>query len=214
MTAPRLVSYWAKDLLNRMRPCAIACREGGIPVSEQRSKSESRILFALLAALACAGPAGKEGLPGDAGPQGAPGPQGDAGPPGPPGVQGVIDYSVMTPAELEAGKIAIQLTGVVIPDDGRPVVSMTVSERHGAGVKGLSTALVSWRFALLKLDPAGNGTAAGDANDNWVSYMASNDHSSPSTEEAGTSGLTDHADGTYTYRFTQNVIAGPTGAGT
>jgi len=197
--------YWAKDLLKRMRPCAIAFCEGDFLMLEQRSESESRILFVLLAALACAGPAGKEGLPGDAGPQ---------GPPGPPGVPGVFDYSVMTPAELEAAKIAIQLTGIIIPDDGRPVVSMTVTERHGAGVKGLSTALVSWRFALLKLDPAGNGTAAGDANDNWVSYMASNDQSSASTEEAGTSGLTDHADGTYTYQFTKNVIAGPTGAGT
>jgi len=156
----------------------------------------------LLAAFACAGPAGKEGPPG---PQGPPGPGGDGG-----GTVGVIDYNVMTAQEREDSKMAAQLTSVAIPADGRPVVDLMITERHGAGVKGLSTTVASWRFALLKLTSGVNGSA----NDTWVSYMAANDHSSASTETAGASGLTDHGDGTYTYRFTKVVTAGPGSAGT
>src|SRR3954452_1970307 len=66
----------------------------------------------MAAALACAGPAGKEGPSGDAGPggqQGPPGPSGDAGPGGPPGVNGVIDYATMTPQELEDSKMSVVL---------------------------------------------------------------------------------------------------------
>ena len=175
--------------------------------SESRSR---RVLlaFALLLAVACAGPAGKEGPAGDAGVPGPP------GPPGPPGNTGIVDYAVMTPQELQDSKMAAQVTGFTIPADGRPVANLKVTERHGSGVKGMSAAVVSWRFALLKLDPAGTGTAATYANDNWVSYMAANDHSTSSTETASTSGLTDNGDGTYVYRFIKVVTAGPTGAGT
>jgi hypothetical protein len=170
--------------------------------------------FVLVATLACTGPAGK---PGSEGPQGPPGPSGSPGPSGDAGVagvNGVVDYTVLTPDELAASKLAITLTGFTIPADGRPVANLLATERHGSGVKAMSPSLVSWRFALLKLDPAGSGTAAGRGNDNWVSYMAANDHSTASTETAGTSGLTDNHDGSYTYRFTKVVTAGVAGAGT
>ena len=99
---------------------------------------QSNIFFAvtLLAAatLACAGPAGKDGAQGEPGPSGPPGPTGpggpggDAGPSGPPGVNGVIDYSSMTPQELEDSKMAAVMTGTLtVPADGRPVVNLTVT---------------------------------------------------------------------------------------
>src|SRR5262245_18383113 len=174
------------------------------------------VLVALLLGFACSGPTGPAGSAGPQGPTGPSGPPGDAGPPGPPGVQGVIDYSVMTPQELQDSRITLALTGsgITIPADGRPVVNMKVTERHGLGVTGMSTTLVSRRFALLKLDPAGSGSANGYANDSWISYMAANDHATASTETASATGLTVNRDGTYVYRFTWVVTHRPSGAGT
>src|SRR3954470_14591767 len=103
-------------------------------------------IVALLAALACAGPPGKDG---------AAGPGGDAGTPGP---SDTIDYNVLTPAELEASKMTAELTGVTIPADGRPVVQLRVTERHGSGVRGMSATAVTWRFALIKLTQGVNGS--------------------------------------------------------
>ena len=53
--------------------------------------------------------------------------------------------------------MAAVITGVSFPADGRPVVTIKVSERHGCGVKNLSATAVSWRFALLKLAPGTPG---------------------------------------------------------
>ena len=161
-------------------------------------------ILGLSFALACAGPAGKEGPPGPAGPGG------DAGTSGTPGSAGAIDYGVLTPGELEVAKITAELTGITIPADGRPVVNVKVTERHGSGVKGMSATAVSWRFALIKLTQGVNGSG----NDSWVSYMAANDHSTASTETATAAGLTDNGDGTYSYRFTKVVTAGGGSAGT
>src|ERR1700674_3004748 len=88
------------------------------------------VVLVLLAALACAGPPGKDG-------QAAP--ASDAGP----AAAGVIDYGVLTPAELEVAKITAVITGVTIPADGRPVVTLKVTERHGSGVRGLSVTAAS-----------------------------------------------------------------------
>src|SRR5262249_39182098 len=128
-------------------------------------KSGMALVVALMGSLACAGPTGPAGPPG---PEGPPGPPGDGGTPVNPA--GTIDYSVMTPQELQDSKITLVLIGsaITIPADGRPVVNMKVTERHGFGVTGMSTTLVSWRFALLKLDPAGSGSATGYANDSWI----------------------------------------------
>ncbi len=167
------------------------------------SKSHSRNVFvgvALLAALACAGPPGKDGQPGAAG---------DAGTPGTPAPD-VIDYAAMTPAELEVAKMTAVLTDLSIPADGRPVVTLKVTERHGSGVRGLSATAVTWRFALIKLTQGVNGSA----NDSWVSYMAANDHSNASTETAAATLLTDNGDGTYIYRFAKVITGGVAAAGT
>ncbi|MFL5279058.1 MAG: OmcA/MtrC family decaheme c-type cytochrome, partial [Myxococcales bacterium] len=117
----------------------------------------------------------------------------------------------MTPEELQQSKMAMELTSVTIPADGKPVVSMNVTERHGFGVKGIPvTDPIAWRFAMLKLTAGVNGSV----NTSWVSYMAPNDHSSSNTESASAANFTDNGDGTYVYRFAQNVTAGVDGAGT
>ena len=53
--------------------------------------------------------------------------------------------------------MAAVLNSVTIPDDGKPVLQFTVTERHGSGVKNFSPAAlaaVTWRFALPKLNPS------------------------------------------------------------
>ena len=109
------------------------------------------------------------------------------------------------------------ITNVSFPADGRPVISLRVTERHGYGVKDLSTAAVTWRFALLKLVPGIAGTTGGvngSANDTWVSYMAANDHTSASSETAAAANLTDHGDGTYDYKLAKVINGGAAAAGT
>lgn len=122
----------------------------------------------------------------------------------------VVDYAVMTPAELESSNMAAAITAISIPADGRPVVDLKVSERHGLGVKNLVPAAISWRFALLKLDNGVNGSL----NETWVSYMAANATSTAGTETANAMALTDHGDGTYSYRFTKVITGGTSAAGT
>src|SRR3954470_16930939 len=101
-------------------------------VSCNKLESRSGFVFvALVAALACAGPPGKEGPPG---------PAGDAGTPASPGT---VDYGVLTPGELEIAKMTAEVTGVTLPADGRPVVQLKVTERHGSGVKGMSATAVT-----------------------------------------------------------------------
>jgi OmcA/MtrC family decaheme c-type cytochrome len=122
----------------------------------------------------------------------------------------VVDFTLLTPDERAQSAMSAVITDVSIPADGRPIVGIKVSERHGYGVKNLSPAVVSWRFALLKLASGVNGSA----NDSWVSYLAANDHSSASTETALATDLTDKGDGTYSYRFAKVVNAGANAAGT
>ncbi len=134
----------------------------------------------------------------------------------------VIDYGALTASEKADAAMNAVVTSVTFPDDGRPVVALKVSDRHGYGVKGLSalatgstTAMVaSWRFALLKLVPGGTAGVNGSANDTWVSYLAANDHSSASSETAAVANITDNGDGTYAYRFAKVINAGATAAGT
>ena len=125
-------------------------------------------------------------------------------------IDAVVDYATMTADEKAQANITAAITGVAFPTDGRPVVSLKVTERHGLGLKNLSPTAVTWRFALLKRAAGVNGSA----NDTWVSYLAANDHSSASSETAAAANLTDKGDGTYDYRFAKVITGGPTAAGT
>src|ERR1044071_6848399 len=122
----------------------------------------------------------------------------------------VVDYAAMTADELKAAALSAVITSVAIPADGRPVVNLKVSERHGLGVKGLSATAATWRFTLLKLDTGVNGSG----NETWVSYMANDSTSTASAENATAAGLTDNKDGTYSYRFTKVINGGIASAGT
>jgi len=125
-------------------------------------------------------------------------------------IDAVADYTVMTADEKAQAVMTAAITSVSFPADGRPVVKIKVSERHGLGVKNLATTAVTWRFALLKRAAGVNGSA----NDTWVSYLAANDHSSASSETAAAANLTDNGDGSYDYRFAKVINGGPTTAGT
>lgn len=123
---------------------------------------------------------------------------------------GTVDFSLLTADEKAQAAMSAVITGVTVPADGRPVVNLKVSERHGYGVKNLLPGPVTWRFALLKLAAGVNGSA----NDTWVSYLAANDHSSASSETAMAANMTDNGDGTYVYRFAKVINGGPSSAGT
>ena len=124
--------------------------------------------------------------------------------------QATVDFTKLTPDEEKQAALAAVITSVTIPDDGRPVVAIKVTERHGYGVKNLAVTAVSWRFALLKLAAGINASA----NDTWVSYLAANDHSAASSETALAANLTDNGDGTYSYRFAKVINGGADTAGT
>ena len=129
----------------------------------------------------------------------------------------VVDFTLLTADEKSQAAMSAVITGVSVPSDGRPVVNIKVSERHGYGVKNLAATAVSWRFALLKLVPGRSSTEPGvngSVTDTWVSYLAANDHSAASSETAVAANLTDNGDGTYAYRFAKVVNAGVTAAGT
>jgi OmcA/MtrC family decaheme c-type cytochrome len=188
--------------------------------------TSGRNLFAALivAAMAVAGCSGDTGPGGPAGPAGPTGPGGGNVANNNNGTKtitctdgtsvivqdAILDYAAMTTAELEVSNMAAVITSISIPDDGRPVVKLKVSERHGMGVKNLAPGGISWRFALLKLDTGVNGSA----NETWVSYMGANSTSTAGTETATAAALTDNADGTYSYRFTKVINAGIAAAGT
>ncbi len=125
-------------------------------------------------------------------------------------LQSVVDYLTMTPDEAQQAAMSAVITSVTIPADGQPLINITVSERHGYGVKNLSVTAVTWRFSLLKLTANVNGSA----NDTWVSYLAPNDHTVAASETAAGTSLTDNGDGTYVYRFAKVINGGPTTAGT
>jgi OmcA/MtrC family decaheme c-type cytochrome len=125
-------------------------------------------------------------------------------------IDAVVDYDTMTADEKAQAGLTASITYVAFPDDGRPIVSLKVTERHGLGVKNLAPGAVTWRFALLKRTAGVNGSA----NDTWVSYLAANDHSSASSETAAAANFTDRGDGTYDYRFNKIINAGASAAGT
>jgi OmcA/MtrC family decaheme c-type cytochrome len=129
----------------------------------------------------------------------------------------VATYATMTADEIAAAQMTATITKVGFPADGRPVISIKVTERHGWGVKDLATPPLTWRFSLLKLVPGivtTSGGVNGSASDTWVSYLAANDHTSASAETAAAANLTDHGDGTYDYRLAKVINGGATTAGT
>lgn len=89
------------------------------------------LLIALMAA--CSGQVGETGPPGPAGeqgPQGVPGPQGPPGPEGPTGPPGPQGESFVVPG---AG-LRISITGVEFSPDGKPIVSLTLTDDDGRPV--------------------------------------------------------------------------------
>ncbi|HEY6912152.1 MAG TPA: OmcA/MtrC family decaheme c-type cytochrome, partial [Myxococcales bacterium] len=127
-----------------------------------------------------------------------------------------VDFSLLTAAEQADANPSAVITSVTIPADGRPEVTLKVSDRKGNGLRKIPvTSPLNWRFALLKLVP-GSETALGvngSSLDTWVSYMAANATSTASTETATAAGMKDNNDGTYTYKFAK-VINNPAAAGT
>jgi OmcA/MtrC family decaheme c-type cytochrome len=182
------------------------------------------------------GPTGNTGTPGSPGTTGPTGPGGATGPTGPAG-SSVVNYLTMTDAEKAEANFAVEVVGTpTLPADGKPVVTLKITDRNGTPVKGMGAAVrtdsapgVQWRFAQLQLvpytapsaavpPPAGSGT-----NSYWWSFMASSTTTTASTENCPNissstgvnscpvTNMVDNGDGTYAYKFTKVVNDGTSG---
>ncbi|MBI5293364.1 MAG: OmcA/MtrC family decaheme c-type cytochrome [Chloroflexi bacterium] len=90
-----------------------------------------------LALAACAGPQGAAGPAGPAGPVGAPGET------GPQGAQG--EAAVLPPGP----GLQVKITGVEFPSDGKPVVSLTITDAAGTPLK--REALEGYGFSIAQI---------------------------------------------------------------
>jgi OmcA/MtrC family decaheme c-type cytochrome len=122
-------------------------------------------------------------------------------------------FASLSADELAALDLKITITSITVPATGKPVVAFKATDNNSDdAISGLPPA--DMRFALLKLVPGVTG-----GNDTWVSYMAANATSVPSTESPATATaaggtVTDNGDGTYIYTFLKNVVTDPANAGT
>ena len=89
--------------------------------------------------MACAGPTGSQG---ETGPQGPVGPAGAAGAPGKDGAPAVV--------ALPPGPgLIVKITGVEFPSDGKPVISLTITDAEGHPQK--ATALEGYGFTMAQV---------------------------------------------------------------
>jgi OmcA/MtrC family decaheme c-type cytochrome len=186
-----------------------------------------------------AGPTGSTGTPGTPGTTGPTGPGGSTGPTGPGGATGptgpagsaVVNYLTMTDAQKAEANFVVEVVGnPTLPADGKPVVTLKITDRNGTPVKGMGAAVrtdsapgVQWRFAQLQLvpytspgaavpPPVGSGT-----NSYWWSFMPASTSVSATTETCPNissntgqnscplTNMVDNADGTYAYTFTKAI---------
>jgi len=144
---------------------------------------------------ACSGDDGREG---EAGPAGETGEQGPVGPSG--GTALPVD---------SAEKINIAINSVDVPSGGgAPIVSLTLTNDVGLGLKDLPDSDI--RFVLSQLSP---GTAGGSSE--WQSYVTRDTGGIPdgqATTETATAGdFIDNGDGTYQYTFAMALTDYPAG---
>ena len=105
------------------------------------------------------------------------------------------------------GAMTAVITGVAFPADGRPVVSLKVTERHGLGVKNLSRDRGDLAVRAAQAGPRHPrhhrraSTAAPTTPGSATSPPTITRR--PPAETAAAANLTDHGDGTYDYRLRQ-----------
>jgi OmcA/MtrC family decaheme c-type cytochrome len=114
------------------------------PVIRRKGLCLAVIGMALLLA-SCAGPQGEAGPSGPQGPAGPQGLTGEAGPAGPPGEAGPSGEVFVVPGE----GLAIEITGVEFSADGKPVVSLLLTD--GEGHPQTPEALEGYGFTIAQV---------------------------------------------------------------
>jgi OmcA/MtrC family decaheme c-type cytochrome len=155
-----------------------------------------------LGLAACTGGSGKTGSSGPPGPEGPPGP-----PPGP-------------GANIGSAKlINASIVSVAVPDDGKPVVEVRLTNESNAPLKGLPASNI--RFVLARLEPGVNGksstwhaitrrseafpgTPAPTPADR-VTGTGPKNQATTETATAGTWTEGSQKNGVYTYKFAQSL---------
>jgi OmcA/MtrC family decaheme c-type cytochrome len=159
---------------------------------------------AALAVAACSGDNPKDGSEGPAGP---------SGPPGPPPSGGGVPVS-------SAQSITASIVTADVPEDGRPIIEVRLTNEAGQPLVGLPAANIS--FALARLEPGVNGKSS-----TWHAITRRTDAfpgkpaptpadkvtgTGPRNQgyiEAGTAGTWTEGsqnNGVYTYRFAQSLL--------
>lgn len=113
-----------------------------------------------------------------------------------------VTWSTLTAAEIAT--LDLKVTVASITNAARPVVSFTVVDAKGNGVRGIPAANFSG-IALLQLVPG--GAANGLGNDTWISHLANCASCTAGSETASASSLADLGDGSYRYTFQKDIIA-------
>lgn len=159
------------------------------------------------------GPQGPPGLPGEVGPPGETGPQGETGPPGEQGKVGPsgIFFSAPGPG------LVVEITDVEIPDDGLPLVSLTITDEAKRPLT--EEDLEGIRFTIAQLVQDETGVTR------YQNLLLQQAEGQPYTFEGGTvqatlattTQPTDDRDGTfeqigpgtYTYKFASQLSIEP-----
>jgi OmcA/MtrC family decaheme c-type cytochrome len=155
-----------------------------------RGLAHSRKFLPALLALGALSVAACSGDRGQSGPAGPEGPEGPSGPPG--GTALVVGYSSIINATI---------TRVTIPDDGKAVVDLYLTDENNRKLRGLPAGNIY--FVLARLEPAINGKPS-----TWRAITRRDEAPSVNqgtTESAGTGQWTDNDDGTYRYKFAKSV---------
>ncbi len=108
-------------------------------------------IFILVACSGVEGPAGPQGDQGPQGPQGRPGQQGEPGPPGPQGARGPAGIPGESVVTLGPGLHA-KITGVGFVNDGRPMVSVMLTNDEDVPLEVESLEGYGFTFAQIYVD--------------------------------------------------------------
>lgn len=115
----------------------------------------------------------------------------------------LVDFSTLTDAEKAVLDMKVVVGGIT--DAARPVVSFSVVDGKGRGVRNIAPSLFSGIALLQVVRGTLSDAGVGLGNDTWVSHITNCATCTASTETGSATTVVDNGDGTYRYTFLKNV---------